>query len=95
MSDSEHEKLAEILHGVEGAVAISGYRCKLMNRLYGDWVRVDSPEHLCNSSKTSRVESVWMNYKQPAQNITSDTEISPRLLEKKAKARHSRRNGKS
>jgi DNA adenine methylase len=94
MSDTEHEKLAEILHGVEGAVAISGYRCKLMNRLYGDWVRVDSPEHLCNSSKTSRVESVWMNYKQPAHNTTPDTETSPRFLEKKAKARHSRRNGK-
>jgi len=84
MSNAEHEKLAETLHGVEGAVAVSGYQCGLMDRLYCDWIRVDSPEHLCNSSKTSRVESVWMNYKQPRREVVSDRENSPRLLEKKA-----------
>jgi DNA adenine methylase len=94
MSNVEHEKLAEALHDVEGAVAVSGYRCDLMQRLYSDWVRVDSPEHLCNSSKTSRVESVWMNYKQPLRDLASDTERSPRLLEKKARASRSRRNAK-
>ena len=93
MTNAEHEKLAEALHDVEGAVAVSGYRCNLMDRLYSDWVRVDSPEHLCNSSKTSRVESVWMNYKQPSREIASETERSPRLLEKKTTAR-SRRNAK-
>src|SRR5437773_1375037 len=36
MSNTEHEKLAEALHDVEGAVAVSGYRCDLMDRLYGD-----------------------------------------------------------
>jgi DNA adenine methylase len=94
MSNAEHEKLAEVLHEVEGAVALSGYRCTLMDRLYGDWVRVDSPEHLCNSSKTSRIESVWMNYKQPSRAVASDAENSPRLLEKKARAKRSRRNAK-
>jgi DNA adenine methylase len=94
MSNSEHRKLADVLHAVEGAVAVSGYRCDLMDRLYSDWVRVDSPAHLCNSSKTSRVESVWMNYTQPSRNIASDMEKSPRLLEKKARASRSRRNAK-
>jgi DNA adenine methylase len=94
MSDEEHKKLAEVLRGVEGAVALSSYRCALMNRLYGDWVRVDSPEHLCNSSKTSRIESVWMNYKQPSGKMASDVENSPRLFEKKARATRSRRNAK-
>jgi DNA adenine methylase len=94
MSNAEHEKLAEALHDVEGAVALSGYRCDLMNRLYSDWDRVDSPEHLCNSSKTSRVESVWMNYQQPPRDVASDTERSPRLLEKKARASRLRRNAK-
>jgi DNA adenine methylase len=61
MTDAEHEKLAHVLHDVEGAVAISGYRCAFMDRLYDDWLRIDSPAHLCNSSKTSRVESVWVN----------------------------------
>lgn len=92
MSDAEHEKLAEVLHEAEGAVALSGYRCSLMDRLYEDWRRVDSPEHLCNSSKTSRIESVWMNYKQPSREVASDAENSPRLLEKKARAKRSRGN---
>ena len=61
MSDSEHKDLAEALHQVEGAVAVSGYRCKLMDRLYGKWLRIDAPEHLCNSSKSARIESLWMN----------------------------------
>jgi len=94
MSNAEHEELAKALHDVEGAVAVSGYRCDLMNRLYGGWVRVDSPEHLCNSSKTSRVESVWMNYEQLSRNVASDTERSPRLLEKKGRRSRSRRNAK-
>jgi DNA adenine methylase len=94
MSDTEHEKLAEVLHEVEGAVALSGYRCKLMDRLYRDWVCVDSLEHLCNSSKTSRIESVWMNYEQALREVASDGENSPRLLEKKSRAKRLRRNAK-
>ena len=95
MSDAEHERLAEVLHQAEGAVAVSGYRCALMNRLYGDWVRVDSPVHLCNSSKTSRIESLWMNYKQSLRKLGSDPENSPRLLEKKARTKRSRRNAQT
>ena len=34
MTNAEHEKLAEALHDVEGAVAVSGYRCNLMDRLH-------------------------------------------------------------
>jgi DNA adenine methylase len=62
MADDEHEKLAEVLRSVHGAVAISGYRCPLMDRLYSGWIRVDSSTRLCNSSKGKRTESVWMNY---------------------------------
>jgi DNA adenine methylase len=94
MTNIEHEALARVLRKVEGAVAVSGYRCELMDRLYGDWVRVDSPEHICNSSKTSRVESVWMNYAQPLLESGPDSDASPRLLEKKAKKSRVRRNGK-
>lgn len=93
MTDGEHEELSDILHHVEGAVALSSYRCALMDRLYQDWVRVDSPEHLCNSSKTSRVESLWMNYEQPRDVVIAETEKLPRLLEKPRAAR-SRKNGK-
>ena len=62
MTDPEHEELAEILRSVRGAVAVSGYRCPLMDRLYRDWIRVDANTRLCNSSKGERTESVWTNY---------------------------------
>jgi DNA adenine methylase len=66
LSDAAHEELADALHEARGAVAVSGYSCPLMNRLYGDWIRVDAPPHLCNSSKSERVESVWLNFPVPA-----------------------------
>jgi DNA adenine methylase len=65
MSDSEHEELARELHKVEGAVALSGYRCDLMDELYADWSRIDAPAQLCNSSKGTRIESLWLNYALP------------------------------
>jgi DNA adenine methylase len=62
MTNGEHEELADCLHLAKGAVAVSGYRCSLMERLYGDWIRVDGNTRLCNSSKGERMESVWVNY---------------------------------
>ncbi len=62
MTDREHEELAEVLRSVKGAVAVSGYRCPLMDRLYRDWIRVDANTRLCNSSKGERKESLWTNY---------------------------------
>lgn len=62
MTDRQHEELAKVLHAVKGAAALSGYRCSLMERLYGDWRRVDADSRLCNSSKGERTESLWTNY---------------------------------
>jgi DNA adenine methylase len=62
MTDREHVELATALRSVKGAVALSSYRCPLMERLYGDWRRVDADTRLCNSSKGERTESLWMNY---------------------------------
>jgi DNA adenine methylase len=67
MNDAEHEELARTLHRVRGAVAISSYRCPLMDRLYRDWRRVDAEPHLCHSTKGERTESVWLNYDQQAE----------------------------
>ncbi len=91
MSDAEHEQLASALHATEGAVALSGYRCALMERLYRDWRRIDSPVHLCNSSKTARVESVWLNYEPPPLTAISESS-NPKLLEKAKRSRR-RKNG--
>ena len=43
MTDEEHRKLAEVLHSVQGKVAISGYHCQLFDTLYQDWYYIDAP----------------------------------------------------
>ncbi len=62
MEDSEHKKLSEVLHQIEGKAAISGYKTKLYEKLYSKWRRIDAPIKKCNSSKGYRQESLWLNY---------------------------------
>ena len=62
MTDGEHEELAKVLNSIKGAAAVSGYRCDLMDRLFGGWKRVDAKESKCGISKGDRTESVWMNF---------------------------------
>jgi DNA adenine methylase len=62
MTEEEHERLAEVLHSVKGMVALSSYFSPLMNRLYGDWTRIDAPVMTAHSVKKPRKESLWINY---------------------------------
>jgi DNA adenine methylase len=62
MTDEEHKQLAAALSKVKGKVAISGYRCNLMDHLYSDWRRLQAPIKKCHSSKAPRAEALWMNY---------------------------------
>ncbi len=62
MTDEEHIALGKKLKSVEGRVAVSGYRCDLMDALYDGWRRVDAPTKKCHSSKKERTEVLWMNY---------------------------------
>lgn len=62
MTDQDHRDLATVLHGLRGRAVLSGYRCALYDELFGDWRRVDAPEKICNSSKSVRRESLWMNF---------------------------------
>lgn len=62
MADAEHRRLAAVLAKVRGRVAISGYRCRLMESLYKDWRRVDAPEKKCHSVKQARAEALWLNF---------------------------------
>lgn len=62
MSDADHERLANLLHRVKAKVAISGYVCPLMDRLYSGWKRIDAPEKYCHSVKKLRREALWVNY---------------------------------
>jgi DNA adenine methylase len=62
MDEPEHVDLAEALHRCKGKVAISGYRNRLMDKLYKDWRRFDAPLKQCHSIKKTRQECLWMNY---------------------------------
>jgi DNA adenine methylase len=62
MSDAEHKELAYTLKHCKGKVALSGYRCELMDTIYKNWRRIDAPEKMCHSAKKKRVECLWVNF---------------------------------
>ena len=62
MDDKAHRELAKTLKRCKGKVALSGYRCDLMDTLFGKWTRFDSPRKKCHSIKKDRSEALWMNY---------------------------------
>src|SRR5581483_8649684 len=62
MSDDEHRALAAALRSVKGKVAVSSYRCDLMDELYGDWYRTTAPAKHAHSIKQLREETLWTNY---------------------------------
>src|SRR5713226_2286471 len=62
MRDDEHRRLARALGKCRGKVAVSGYRCDLMDKLYEGWRRVEAPPKHCHSIKKVRHEALWMNY---------------------------------
>jgi len=62
MDDEAHTRLAVILKKCKGKVAISGYRCDLMDTLYNGWKRADADPKQCHSIKQFRREALWMNY---------------------------------
>ena len=63
LTDAEHYELAQILHKVDGYVAISGYDSPTMNEYYNDWHRWAAPENRIGSSSTgaTRREVLWTN----------------------------------
>jgi DNA adenine methylase len=62
MDDESHRELAAALRTCVGKVAVSGYRCDLMEELYKDWRRIDAPVKVCHSVKEERQEALWTNY---------------------------------
>lgn len=62
MSNQEHIELASLLHKVKGKVAISGYKCDLMDNLYGDWNVHTAQTKKALSVKSDRTEILWTNY---------------------------------
>jgi DNA adenine methylase len=65
MTDNDHRELAEVLTNLKGKVALSGYRCGLLDTLYKDWNCIESPSKQCLSVKQPRTEILWTNYDVP------------------------------
>lgn len=64
MDTKDHEELAAALGRCRAKVAVSGYRCNLMDSLYEDWNRFQETAKICHSAKNhrSRTEFLWTNY---------------------------------
>jgi DNA adenine methylase len=59
MTDDQHAELAVFLHGLKGAVVLSGYPSALYDSLYSDWHRVDRQARA--DGARPRIESLWLN----------------------------------
>lgn len=62
MTDDDHRALADVLHQVQGKVALSSYQSDLMTKLYKDWHCIAAPSKMIHSVKQKRVELLWVNY---------------------------------
>ncbi|MDD3581309.1 MAG: DNA adenine methylase [Desulfobacca sp.] len=62
MDELEHRQLAAALGKCQGKVAVSGYHCTILDKLYEGWRRYDAPPKHCHSIKKLRQEALWMNY---------------------------------
>jgi len=59
MTDAQHFELAEFLHGLQGPVMVSGYRCDLYDSAFRGWHRIDR-EALADGAR-KRIESLWFS----------------------------------
>jgi DNA adenine methylase len=57
-----HEELASVLQNCKGKVALSSYKCELLDKLYADWDCIKAPEKNCHSIKQLRQEVLYVNY---------------------------------
>jgi DNA adenine methylase len=60
MTDSDHRKLAPVLHNCKGMVILSGYGCELYDQeLYSDWYRGAKDTYADGANE--RTEVLWLN----------------------------------
>ena len=69
MTDDHHRELARTLQNTDGLVALSGYRCPLLDELYGNWTCIEAPTRIAHSVKEPRTEALWVNYEIPEERI--------------------------
>lgn len=61
MTDADHERLLSALHGLEGAVIVSGYRHDIYDEALSGWRRIDR-KALADGAR-ERTECLWINTK--------------------------------
>lgn len=83
MVDDDHRRLAEVLHNVEGRVALSSYHSRLMDELYAGWTYVEAPPKVIHSTKQTRVEVLWVNYEIPSNSEWNNHE-KPQIHQQKS-----------
>lgn len=59
LTDADHRTLAAALHEADGMVLVSGYRCRLLEELYGDWNAVE--KLTISDGAKKRTEVLWLN----------------------------------
>lgn len=59
LTAADHERLAEVLHGLRGCVILSGYPSPLYEDLYSGWDRTEREAHA--DQARPRVEVLWSN----------------------------------
>ena len=62
MDQVAYLQLADTLSHCKGKIAVSGYRCELMDNLFKGWHCYEAPPKICHSVKQPRFEALWMNY---------------------------------
>lgn len=65
MTDSDHEELLSVANSLKGSAILSGYRCRLYDRMLKHWYRIDLPHHTAMGAK--KTECLWMNFKPRSQ----------------------------
>jgi DNA adenine methylase len=58
MDEAAHIRLAEVLHGLEGAVIVSGYPSPLYEDIYAGWIRAERAS--LADGAAPRTEVLWM-----------------------------------
>ena len=87
MTDSDHERLLDILTGARCMVMISGYRSPLYDDRLNHFTRVD---YQANTRRGLVAESLWMNFRPPAalhdyNHLGGDYRERERIKRKKAR----------
>lgn len=59
MTTEQHQRLSDVLHNVQGMVALSGYASSLYDDLYADWVRVE--QIVSTNGNVQATESLWLS----------------------------------